>query len=254
MRAGTYFGDVLIVSAESRVSPRGDVWPNGDTSSSPFLMPEDPAVSRQISELGVSRRHGTGEFIYRQGTLTGSFHEVISGRIRIFIVRPDGAERVLSYADPGASFGESAAFDGLPLYTSALAVVDSRVLTISRDAVINAGRRNPEILLEIARRLARKQRLLKMHVLADGLHAQGRVTVLLHQLVEAHGDVRPDASARFRLRLSIDELALMIGVTRATMSREISHLVTTGLVVKEGREIVVRDVAELQHRARHFLG
>jgi CRP-like cAMP-binding protein len=64
--------------------------------------------------------------------------------------------------------------------------------------------------------------------------------------------VAPDASARLRVQHSIDELALMIGLTRVTTSREISQLVSEGVVVKEGREIVVRDVAGLRSRAREY--
>jgi CRP/FNR family transcriptional regulator, cyclic AMP receptor protein len=237
---------------QSGSPPGGSEGPESRSESSPFLLTEVPSISRQIAALGEVRTYAAGEFVYRQGTASAFFYQIVTGRVRIFLTRADGTERVLSYAEPGASFGESTCFDGLPRYASSVAICPSRILAIPRDAVIEAGRRRPEVLLEIARRLSRKQRLLSMHIMTDGLPARGRVVVVLDQLLDAYGSVAPDASARLRVQHSIDELALMIGLTRVTTSREISQLVSEGVVVKEGREIVVRDVAGLRSRAREY--
>ena len=142
--------------------------------------------------------------------------------MRIYLHRPDGTERVLAYAEPGSSLGEAACFDGRPRHLGSIATKPSEVVAVSRDALLDAARQDTELLLEITRRIAYEQRVLQLHVMIDGLPARERVTLLLGHLVEAYGEVSLDTSTRLSIRPPIDELALMVGLTRVTMSRELS--------------------------------
>jgi CRP-like cAMP-binding protein len=65
--------------------------------------------------------------------------------------------------------------------------------------------------------------------------------------------VDPDNTARLSESHRVDDLAQMIGVTRVTMSRELSRLVADKVVVKGGREIGILNVAALRAIAEdHF--
>lgn len=215
---------------------------------SPFLLGGPNALTARIAELGVPRRYRTGDHVYRQGETSTWFHVVVSGRVRIYLHRPDGTERVLAYAEPGSSLGEAACFDGRPRHLGSIATQPSEVVAVSRDSLIEAAREDPQLLLEITRRIAYKQRVLQLHIMIDGLPARERVTLLLGHLVEAYGEVALDTSTRLSIRPAIDELALMVGLTRVTMSRELSRLVAEGVLVKDGRTIVVRDLPALRRR------
>ncbi|WP_285650422.1 Crp/Fnr family transcriptional regulator [Actinomycetospora sp. NBRC 106375] len=221
---------------------------------SPFLLAEPGAVSRRIEALGIPRLLRAGEHLYRQGEGASSFHVVATGRVRIHMLRPDGTVRVISWAEPGASLGEGVCFDGGPHPVTATAAGACRVLSVGRDVLVEAARDDPELLVEVVRRVAHKQRVLHLHVFLDGLPARERVTVLLGHLVEAYGEGALGTagtggiSARLSVRPAVDELALMIGLTRVTTSRELSRLVAEGVLVKDGRSIVVRDLAALRRR------
>jgi CRP/FNR family cyclic AMP-dependent transcriptional regulator len=221
---------------------------------SPFLLAEPGAVSRRIEALGVLRHVRAGEHLYRQGETSPSFHVLVSGRVRVHMLRPDGTVRVISWAEPGASLGEGVCFDGGPSPVSATAAVSCRVLTVGRDVLVEAARDDPELLVEVVRRVAHKQRVLHLHVFLDGLPARERVTLLLGHLIEAYGapaaagPAGPPDAAGLSVRPAVDELALMIGLTRVTTSRELSRLVAEGLLVKHGRRFVVRDLAGLRRR------
>ncbi|MDI9978849.1 Crp/Fnr family transcriptional regulator [Rhodococcus sp. IEGM 1307] len=227
--------------------------PTAGTGSSPFLLSEGRSVSQRIAELGTLRKYRPGEFVYRQGESSSYFHRVVSGRVRIFMSNPDGSERVLSYAEPEASFGECGCFDGIPRYASSVAVEPSEVLAISRGSVLAAAQNDPEILLEIARRLAHKQRVLSLHIATDGLPVRARVALLFNHLLDAYGEIEPDKSVRLSVRHRIDDLALLIGVTRVTMSRELSHFVSEGILLKVGRDIVIVDPAAIRTLASEYL-
>lgn len=226
-------------------------WSPAVSTTSPFLLTEEPSIAQQIAALGEVRRYRPGEFVYRQGSLSDYFYQVVGGRLRIYLTRADGTERVLSYAEPGAGIGESTCFDGLPRYASCVAMVDSELLAVRKRAVLDAGRREPEILVEMTRRISRKARLFAMHIAADGLPACGRVALILDHLVEAYG-VRSPEGVRLRVQYSLDELALMIGVTRVTMSRELARLIDEGLLIRRGREIVVPDIEALRATAGDY--
>ncbi|MEJ2884933.1 Crp/Fnr family transcriptional regulator [Actinomycetospora aeridis] len=215
---------------------------------SPFLLAEPGAVSRRIEALGTPRSLRVGEHLYRQGDTASSFHVLVRGRIRVHVLRPDGTERVISWAEPGAGLGEGVCFDGGPHPVTATPVVPCEVLSVGRDTLIEAARDDPELLVEVVRRVAHKQRVLHLHVCLDGLPARDRVVLLLGHLVAAYGEGAPGASARLRVRPPVDELALMVGLTRVTTSRELSRLVAEGVLSKDGRSIVVRDLPSLRRR------
>ena len=173
---------------------------------------------------------------------------LVSGRVRVHMLRPDGTVRVISWAEPGASLGEGVCFDGGRNPVSATALSPCEVLAVGRDVLVEAARDDPELLVEVVRRVAHKLRVLHLHVCLDGLCARERVVLLLGHLVAAYGDGALGTSARLSVRPPVDELALMVGLTRVTTSRELSRLVAEGVLVKDGRRLVVRDLPTLRRR------
>jgi CRP/FNR family cyclic AMP-dependent transcriptional regulator len=219
---------------------------------SPFLFPEVGTALEQIEGLGVERSLAASEYLYRQGDLSTAMYYTLSGRVRIFISRPDGSERILAFAGPRTTFGEFGVFDNLPCPTSAVAVRPSRVLVIDRAAFIAAGTVAPEIFFEVGRRLAQKTRLLSLHIATDGLPVSVRVAMVLTHLMNAYGVVKPDNTARLTEWHRVDDLAQLIGVTRVSVSRELSRLVAKKVVVKGKREIVILNMAALQAVAKDY--
>ena len=101
---------------------------------SPFLLAEPGPVSRRIEALGVPRPVCAGQHLYRQGEPSSSFHIVVSGRVRVHMLRPDGTVRVISWAEPGASLGEGVCFDGGLNQVSATAITPCELLAVGREA------------------------------------------------------------------------------------------------------------------------
>jgi len=227
-------------------SPSATAPPPGAASNSPFLFPQVGTAFERVRRLGVERRFSAGEYLYRQGDPPTAMHYTLSGRVRIFVSRPDGTERTIALAQPQTIFGEFALFGDAPCPTSAVAIESCRVVAIDRAALIAAGAVAPEILFEIARQLSQKTRLLSMHVVTDGLPAGARAAMILVNLLDAYGVVSPDNTARLSDLYRVDDLAHLIGVTRVTMSRELSRLVARKIVAKRRREIVILDMAALR--------
>jgi CRP/FNR family transcriptional regulator, cyclic AMP receptor protein len=248
---GNEVGDRQL-NPSSRVSGQGSPDSSAPSSvASFFLLRDTESATERLAKLSSTvRLYPRGAVIYRQGESAAHFYQLLSGRVRIYIAMASGTERVLSYAEPGSTFGESACFDEKPYYTTAVAVRLSQVRVVARDAVLRAARDTPEVLGDIFRALVRKQRQLAMHVAADRLCARDRATLLLNSMVEVYGDsVAGSRGVRLHLGLSIEELASMVGVTRVTMSRELSGLVRRGTLAKEGLDIIVLDPGALRKAA-----
>jgi CRP/FNR family cyclic AMP-dependent transcriptional regulator len=226
----------------------------GEAEASPFLLGADSGMPPSIGELGTLRRFGRGEFIYQQGQTSTHFFILVSGRVRIFLSLYDGTERVLCFAESGASFGESACFDGLPHFVTGMAVTPCQCRVVSRDAVLGAIAEDPTVALDLAQALSRKSRVLAMHLASDRMRAGDRVVLLLDQLVRAYGVRKSADSIGLTIRQPIEELARVIGLNRVTMSRELSRLAALGVVQKDGWDIVVTDVRALRRRAGQILG
>ena len=222
----------------ARPSPR-------DPASSPFLLPEVRELPRSIASLGMERTFARGAYLYRQGEPVTSVHYALAGRIRVFMSGIDGSDRDVAFAGPHTTLGEYGIFDDEPRYTSAIAVEDSRVLVIDRAAILSAGRADPEIFIELARRLAQKARLACMHIMYGGLPARVRVATLFVQLLNAYGTLEANNAARLSKSHRVEDFAHLVGVTRVTMSRELARFVEEGILMKIGREIIITDIAAL---------
>jgi CRP-like cAMP-binding protein len=193
----------------------------------------------------MERTFARGANLYRQGEPATSLHYALTGRIRVFMSGIDGSDRDVAFAGPHTTFGEYGIFDDEPRYTSAVAVEDSRVLVVDRTAIMSAGRADPEIFIEIARRLAQKTRLASMHIMYSGLPARVRVATLFVQLLNAYGTLEANNTARLSKSHRVEDFAHLVGVTRVTMSRELARFVEEGILMKIGREIIISDIAAL---------
>lgn len=225
--------------ASQMLSPR-------DPESSPFLLPEAREISHSITKLGIERTFARGKYLYRQGETPTSFYYLLTGRARVFMSGIDGSDRDLAFAGPNTTLGEYSLFDDEPRYTSAIAVEDSRVLVIDNATLMSAGREDPEIFLEIARRLAQRERLACMHIMYGSLPARVRVATLFVQLLNAYGVRETNNTARLSKSHRVEDFAHLVGLTRVTVSRELARFVEEGIVTKAGREILISDIAALR--------
>ena len=69
-------------------------------------------------------RRDEGQMLFRQGDPAERFYLVIAGRLRLFRLSPDGAEKVIEIAAPGETFAEALMFLEAPRYPVCAAALD----------------------------------------------------------------------------------------------------------------------------------
>lgn len=178
-----------------------------------------------VAELSQVR---AGEMLYRKGDPVGGFFGLLSGAFKISTLGEDGREGILSVVEQGNWFGEAALLDGLPRPHDATAMQSSEVLVIRRADFARLMRRNA-FARAMAGLVCSRVRAL-YGLVEDSMLRSTRTRVARRLLALTRGDATLAPVARTSVLVSQDALAMMLGITRQTMSRELRDLVRAGIV------------------------
>ena len=194
------------------------------------------------TQLGRVRRHChitdmvEGESLFFQGDNATSFYLVLSGRIKLYRVSPDGKEKVVEIIEAGTTFAEALMFMDEPYYpVTATALAPSRVIVIN-------GREYKAMLRESIDScfLLMGSMSYRLHGLIREIDALSldtgtvrTVAYLLHQ--------SPADSNRFELTVAKSVIASRLSVKPETFSRILKNLHERDIVSIDGRHVTIHD-------------
>jgi CRP/FNR family cyclic AMP-dependent transcriptional regulator len=202
-----------------------------------------PELLEQLRGRTVLARYRRGDRIFEKDDPASQLYVVFSGRIAIVARASDDRESVLTVLGPGALFGEMSMFDGGMRSANARALTTAHLVVVDFDDVREVLIRRPEVLWTVVGILARRLRATD-EALADAmfLDVTGRTAKRLLELADGERD--------FRMPLTQEELAGMVGASRERVNKAIALFVKLGWLEISGRSryrIVNRE--ELQIRA-----
>jgi signal transduction histidine kinase len=128
---------------------------------------------------GQTRSFQPGQIIFAAGDRGDGFYVIQSGRVQISAAVGQGEARVLATIGPGDFFGEMAVLDDAPRSASATALVETKVIFIDRDQLLELLNRQPQLALSLVREVslrmrAANQKYLDQIIQAERLTAVGR--------------------------------------------------------------------------------
>ena len=177
-----------------------------------------------------------GESLFFQGDNATSFYLVLSGRIKLYRVSPDGKEKVVEIIEAGTTFAEALMFMDEPYYpVTATALAPSRVIVIN-------GREYKAMLRESIDScfLLMGSMSYRLHGLIREIDALSldtgtvrTVAYLLHQ--------SPADSNRFELTVAKSVIASRLSVKPETFSRILKNLHERDIVSIDGRHVTIHD-------------
>ena len=189
------------------------------------------------------RRFSEGEQLYRQDEINSHFYFIKSGLVQVSIFRRDGTEVVLENMGPNALCGEGAAFDGLPRFSSAVAVEPTEALEFDVARLEALMREDPEFALALLRLTSLKQRILALrleHLVSND--PEERILELLSRLSEMFA-VDHKMGRKILTHLTHEQIASMTGTSRVTVTRTLGRLRDKGkLSVEDGYTILANDL------------
>ena len=208
------------------------------------------ALSAQLFEqFDAVRVHQlkSGGLLFAAGDAGDGCYRLDEGLLKVMVTSTSGEERIVAILGPGAVVGELAMIDRMPRSASVVALRDSVLRFVSREAYEKRLRADPatkQLLEIIAFRLRQADAELAA---ATFLSVKARVARALLELAEFVGTPSGPQCIVLDEKISHADLAAMAGVARENVSRVLSewrrrNLVLTGI----SHRYVLTDIAELE--------
>jgi CRP-like cAMP-binding protein len=244
-----------------------------------------PAELDDLARRAVTRRYGRGETIFSQGDDGTGLFLIVQGQAEIVRENLDGNELILTVLGRPEHFGELALLDAAPRTASARSLDASVTVFLSREAFRDFLATHPAAVYTCLEVMARQFRRLTevadelalqdvptrlVHMLLrltePGSAAAGRPggdvpaagqpaggspladqsrAGILAPRGKAERPIRRDQD-RAEVRVTQQQLAGMIGVTRESVNKHLSALVSAGLIELRRGQILVPDRRALQ--------
>lgn len=193
-------------------------------------------IQMLLEKVNTTRTFAKDEMIYYQGDIAKNFCYLKKGKIKVFMTSPDGMEKTLNTATPGELLGEAAFFDKKPRVSSARAITNAELVMIDDKLLFELISDYPQIAFELLEILANRIRLLSTQLDSmTFLQADARIAQLLLQN-EDNG----------RVRLTHEEIANAVGVSRVTVSKTLSNFVKSGIILTQYRRVYIINRKELE--------
>ena len=197
-------------------------------------------LARGASEIDVPR----GAVLYRRGDACDAMHAVVSGRMKLALPGPDGAEKVVALIGCGGTCGESAVLLDEPHLVSAEALQPTHLVTIDKDAVRACMRRHAAFASRMAIALSRRLRQLMREIENSTLHSGTERVVDF--LVSELGDAPEHGAAIIELPAKKRIIASRLDLTHEHFSRILHDLAAARLLVVQGPRVSIPDIARLR--------
>jgi CRP-like cAMP-binding protein len=209
----------------------------------PWFASLRPDMVELMLSLALERRYRANELVYSANDASAGIFGLLSGGVRLSQYTPTGKHILYATFSPGTWFGIISEFDGLPRPHNAIAVEPSRLLQIPSAAFREIVSRDWRFCFDMARSVVVLFRntldlLAEMRTLPYPARvAQALLAMSDQELAVRGGDAEP--------RVTQDDLAAIVGVTRQTISRLLTDWERDGVVERRYGRVRLIDTARL---------
>ena len=218
-------------------------------SDNPWFRSLPEAQARALLDAAQPMKLGAGKVLYRQGDVlrpsVASFFGLARGSMKLSILNSDGKEGILTVIEPGNWIGEVALLDNTRRRAhNAIALEACELVAVSARA-FEALMHDPAFARAVAKLVAARLRLAYEALAGQTLQSM-RQRVARRLVMLAHGDITQSTRGRMHVSTSQDNLAMMLGVSRPTLSKELQALARTSLIALRYGQIEILDMEGLR--------
>jgi len=187
-----------------------------------------------------------GQVLFEKGDDGDCFYGLLDGRVQVGCTSESGREVIFSILETGAMFGEIAVLDGGPRTADVAVLEDSELFLIHQGDFLRLIKTQPvlsgNLIRHLCRRLRRSSETIEDAALL-GLSA--RLAKRLLSLCALSGHETREG-CHIDIRLSQQELAQMMGVTRESINKHLAAWRENGLIDLARGRIILHDVPALR--------
>jgi CRP-like cAMP-binding protein len=188
------------------------------------------------------KKVGRGEQIFSEGIDATAFFIVVSGKIKIYKLSPDGKEYTLHIHGPGDLIAEAAIFDSMVYPASCMALEDTTLVRMSRKEFLNLIKEHPELSLKMMSGYSKRLRQFVAKI--EELSLKDIKSRLAGYLIE--NSSIENGVAICHLSYSKKELSSLLGTIPETLSRALAFLKQKKLIIEKDNTIIIPDPEKLR--------
>lgn len=209
------------------------------------MIPKD--IRKNVLSEMKSVNFQAGEQIYALGDTKLTIYRITRGKVRMFLLSPDGRELLLNIFEAGESIGDLGAVSGQVSPVFATAQTDCELMALPYHSYKRLRDKHPEIEREQAQMLAGiLNRVLLFLQETTSFSIISRLAARLIWLMDNSASDSPD---RLTIETSQSDIAAMIGVSRPTINQAITTLRETGVLRTQYGKIEILNVKKLRQIA-----
>lgn len=187
---------------------------------------------RSLQSIGVTRQFAKKRTILFQGEIPRGAMILESGLVKVYGITTGGDQRTITLLAAGDIFPVECVFDKsrVSLYYYE-ALTDCSVLSLPKSEFVAALEKDGVLKNQVFQSYMAHYTSATMHIYAlEHSHAQEKLVYILQYLVARFGEKQPDGLTKIELRLSHQDIAEMVGLTRETTAVELHRLKDRGLI------------------------
>lgn len=209
-----------------------------------FFCQSDPHTLEKVDRAKCKKQYKAGDVVFRAGEEPEGIFCLKSGAVKIESVSENGESHILHIVNAGGVLGLRAAIDGGAFMATAVALQPTELCFIPRETFKQVLKNDPTIALNALRTVTFElQEMEKRFCHATDLTATERIAEALLHLKD-----------RFESQQwSRREFAEWASTTTETVIRTLAQFEKEGLIVLEGRKILIQDRKGLLEKAKIFV-
>ncbi len=180
----------------------------------------------------------TGAVLFRESEPCSSIYCLVEGLVKLCLVGPKNQEKIVEFIGPGQTFAEAAMFSGQGYPGSAVAIEDSRLVSVDAYSLMRYLRQKPNLTWAMLAMMSRRLHQLVGQLKSMSLHsAEQKLAQYLLEYYDADFPGRPVANLPPRRT----DLAAILGITAETLCRVIANFRKRGWITTKDSAIVITD-------------
>jgi len=201
------------------------------------LKEEDLKKIRALASVKQVRKK---EILFSQGEEAKGFYVILSGRIKLYKISPEGKEQILHVVSSPDAFAEAALFveGSYPAFAEALS--DSQLLFFPKRNFVQLIEKNPQLSINMIVSLS--QYLRKFASLIEELSLKEVSSRIAKYLLDLSFKATKEGKGmnEVELDLSKSQLASKLGTISETLSRTLAKMRARGMIdVKKNRILIL---------------
>jgi CRP/FNR family transcriptional regulator len=198
----------------------------------------------KVAQLFRERRYKKNDIIFFEEDTGHYLYFVKEGRVKVSRLLPNGKEMILAFHSEGEYFGEMALIDGGTTPASVTAVRPTVIFVMGAKEFTNLLE-NPRVNSIILKTLCGRCRNAWAQIEVLTFHnADARIRTAFYHMARQSG-IDTGSGVKIPMHLTHKEISDIVGISRETATRVLSHLQELELIKVETRHFVVNDPDQL---------